>query len=151
MGLSLGGGKSKGSSNSSSSNVNNGMLVNSLGGATGATGQATGLMSSLLGGNTDALNKFADSGGMNFLEQQGDKGITAAKAGQGSLYSGSYGTALAKYNQGLGSTYLNDYMNQLNNLGQLGIGAGSVLANSGDVSQSQAKNKSKNASVGLPG
>jgi hypothetical protein len=146
---SLGAGKSKGSATSSSGNVNNGALMQSMYGATGATGAATNLMGSLLGGNTDALNKFADSGGMKFLQEQGQQAVTSSKAAQGLLNSGSYGTALQDRGQQVARTYLNDYMNQLTNLGQLGIGAGGVLANSGDVSNSSSHNKSKNGSIGV--
>jgi hypothetical protein len=105
----------------------------------------------LLGGNTDALNKFADSGGMKFMQEQGQQAVTSEKAAQGLLNSGGYGEALQDRGQQIAKTYLNDYMNQLNNMGQLGIGAGGVLANSGDVSSSKSKNKSKNAGVSLPG
>lgn len=141
---SLGGGKSKGSSNSS--NVNNGMLAGSLGPATSATGNATSLMQSVLGGGP---NGFADSGGYNFLLNKGTQDVNSNMASRGLLNSGADMKGLEDYRGGLAQTYLNNYMNQVNNMGQLGIGAGGVLANSGDVSSS--KNKSKNASVGFGG
>lgn len=102
--------------------------------------QGGNLMGAMLGANgqpaqLDALNNFANSGGMNFLEEQGQKGITAAKAAQGLLDSGSYGEAMDKFNQGLASTYLNQYMNDLMGYSDLGIKAGQVMAGAGQQSQ----------------
>lgn len=142
MGLSLGGGKSKGSS--SSSNVNNPMLASSLGPATQATGQATNLMSSVLG---QGPGGYADSGGFKFLMNQGTQDVNSNMASRGLLNSGADMKGLEDYRGGLAQTYLNQYLDHTAQMGQLGIGAGGVLANSGDVSKS--KNKSKNASVGL--
>lgn len=142
MGLSLGGGKSK--SNSNSNNVNNPMLASSLGPATQATGQATSLMSSLLNGGPGG---FADSGGFKFLMNQGTQDVNSNMASRGLLNSGADMKGLEDYRSGQAQTFLNNYLNQVNNMGQLGLGAGGVLANSGD--QSTSKSKSKNASVGL--
>lgn len=117
-------------------NVNNDLLVNSF---TPALGYLTGggnLMGNMLGvggapAQTDAITNYANSGGMKFLQEQGAKGITSTKAAQGLLSSGSYGTALTKYNQGLASTYLDHYMQSLLDYSKLGLGAGGVLAESG--------------------
>lgn len=148
MGLSLGGGKSKGSSSSSSSNVNNPMLASSLGPATGATANATNLMQSVLG---QGPGGYADSGGFNFLLNQGTQAVNSNMASRGLLNSGADMKGLEDYRGGLAQTYLNQYLDHAAQMGQLGIGAGGVLANSGDVSSSKSKSKSKNASIGLPG
>lgn len=121
---------------SDQTNVNNNMLTGSLGPALGYVTGGGNMMSNLLGiggapAQTDALEKYANSGGMQFLREQGMKGITSSKAAQGLLQSGSYGTALAKYNNGLASTYLNQYMSSLNDLSKIGLGAGGILAESG--------------------
>lgn len=129
-------------SSSSSGNVNNDMLTGALGGTLGGAGTATNLMTSLLNGSsTDGINAYANSGGMDFLMQQGQKAITSSKAASGLLNSGSYGTALSKFGTGLASTYLDQYMNHLNQLGQLGLGAGGILADSGKVSESESEDK----------
>lgn len=120
-------------SSESSKNVNNDLLTSTLSPTMGYANQAGSLMSGLLGGNTDALNAYANSGGMKFLQEQGDKAITSSKAASGLLNSGSYGTALSQYNQGLASTYLNQYMNGLNSLGQLGLGAGNIIEGAGQT------------------
>src|SRR6185369_12554207 len=66
------------------------------------------MIGNLLGVNggpaqTGALENFANSGGMKFLQDQGMKMITSNKSASGLLGSGSYGTALEKYGQGLAS------------------------------------------------
>lgn len=127
IGKTLFGGPAK----SSQTNTNNDMLTGSLGGALGGASQATSLMSSLLGGDTSGVDAYAKSGGLDFLMDQMQKGVTSSKAASGLLNSGSYGTALQDRAHGLASTYLDQYMNHVNQLGQLGIGAGGVLADSG--------------------
>lgn len=130
-------------SSASSGNVNNDMLKSSLGGAVGGAGTATDLMTALLNGSTTGVDAYAKSGGMDFLMKQGQQAITSSKAASGLLNSGSYGTELAKFGQGLASTYLDQYMNHVNQLGQLGIGAGGVLADSGRTSTETSKGAKK--------
>lgn len=128
---------------SESGNVNNDLLTGSLSPALGYVTGGGNLMGSLLGVNgegaqTGALENFANSGGMQFLMDQGQKMVTSSKAAQGLLKSGSYGTALEKYGQGLASTYLNQYMQNLLGYSGLGLGAAGVLAKSGDYSKGSA-------------
>ena|SRR5690242_11972183 len=101
--------------------------------------QGGNMLGNLLGVNggpaqTGALTNFANSGGMQFLEDQGQKMVTSSKAAQGLLKSGSYGTALEKYGQGLASTYLNQYMDDLLKFSNLGLGSAGVLAATGQNS-----------------
>lgn len=143
-GLGLSSGKSKSSQSSNSSNVNNGALSGSLMPAVGATSQATGLMGNMLNGGP---NGYADSGGMNFLLNKGTNTVDSDMSNRGLLNSGADMKGLEDYRSGLASTYLDQYMNHANQMGQLGLGAGGVLARSGDVSSSQGKSKSKNGSI----
>lgn len=138
MGLSLGGGKSK----SKSGNKNNAMLVNSMGSATGATANATSLMGNVLNGGPGG---FADSGGFDFLMKKGTEGVNSDMASRGLLNSGADMKALEDYRGGLAQTFLDKYLGHVNEMGQLGIGAGGVLSDSGKTS----KSKSKNASLGI--
>jgi hypothetical protein len=131
---------SKSKEKSESGNLNNDLLTSSLSPALGYTTSGGNMLGNLLGvggapAQTDALNNYANSGGMQFLMDQGQKMVTSSKAAQGLLNSGSYGTALMKYGQGLGSTYLNQYMNNLLDYSRLGLGAGGVLASSGSYSK----------------
>lgn len=96
---------------------------------------------------TSALNTFADSAGMNFLLDQGTKAIAGASGANGTFNSGATGKALEQYGQNLGKTYLQDYMNQLGQYAQLGLGAGSALANAGGVNVGQSYGAGSSSSV----
>lgn len=125
---------------SESGNLNNDLLTGAMSPALGYLTGGGNLLGNMLGvggapAQTDALNNYAKSGGMDFLMQQGQKAITSSKAASGLLNSGSYGTALEKYGQGLASTYLNQYMSQLLDFSKLGLGAGGILASSGAYSK----------------
>lgn len=111
--------------------------------ALGYVTQGGNLVANLLGANgtgaaSGAVQQFADSGGMDFLMKNMQKGVTSSKAAQGLLQSGSYGTALQDRAYGLASTYLNQYMDHALNLGKLGLGAGGVMADAGRWSKSKS-------------
>jgi hypothetical protein len=89
------------------------------------------MMNSLLSGGPGG---FADSGGMKFLMNQGTQDVNSNMASRGLLNSGADMKGLEDYRSGLASTYLDHYLDHVNQMGQLGIGAGGVLSNSGDVS-----------------
>jgi hypothetical protein len=121
---------------SNQTNVNNPMLTGALGPALGYVTGGGNMMGSLLGINggpaqTGALTNFANSGGMQFLRDQGNQQINSNMAAKGLLNSGATGKALEKYGQGLGSTYLNQYMSNLKDYAGIGLGAGGILADSG--------------------
>lgn len=86
------------------------------------------------GDQTQALDKFANSGGMQWLMDQGNRMINSNQAAKGLLSSGSTLKGIEKYGQGLGSTYLSSYMDKLLGLGNLGLGAGGVMASAGQRS-----------------
>jgi hypothetical protein len=85
---------------------------------------------------------------MNFLLDQGQKAISGAAAGNGVFNSGATGKALEKFGIDLGSTFLNQYMDQVYKYGQLGLGAGSALANTGGVTQAQSLGGGSSTSTG---
>lgn len=147
MPFGIGGGKSKQNGSSSSNNVNNGLLTGALGGDLGATGSAIGNMGSELNGGPQG---FANSGGFNFLLDQGTQNVNANMAARGLGTSGADMKGLETMRNGLASTYLQNYMNDNAMMGGLGLGAGGILAQSGYQSQSQQKGKSKNGSLELP-
>jgi hypothetical protein len=117
-------------------NVNNQMLTDAFKPALGYVTGGGNMMGSLLGVNggpaqTGALTNFANSGGMQFLRQQGMQGIESSQAAKGLLQSGSTLKAMDKFNNGLASTYLNQFMSNLKDYAGIGLGAGNVLAESG--------------------
>lgn len=96
---------------------------------------------------SSALENFTDSAGMNFILDQGQKAISGASAANGVFNSGATGKALVQYGQNLGQTYLDRYMGYLNQLGQLGLGAGSAMSNAGTVSSNQAVGGGRSTSI----
>lgn len=99
---------------------------------------------------TPGLNSFSNSAGLGFILDNGQKAISGASAGNGVFNSGATGKALVNYGQQLGQTYLNNYMQQLQNYGNLGLGAASALAAPGNVNiaQSQGAGASNSISAG---
>lgn len=90
------------------------------------------------GSPSDAVNTFADSAGMNFILDQGQKAISGASASNGVFNSGATGKALVQYGQNLGKTYLGDYMNRLLDYAKLGLGSASALTGAGGTNISQS-------------
>lgn len=121
---------------SNQTNVNNPMLTDAFKPALGYVTGGGNMLGSLLGLNgpnaqTGSLTNFANSAGMGFLRDQGNQQITSSQASRGLLDSGATGKALVKYGEGLGSTYLNQYMSNLKDYAGIGLGAGNILAQSG--------------------
>jgi hypothetical protein len=119
------------------------MLSQSLGSSVGYVGDAGNMLKSLLSGGTDGANAWANSGGMKFLQEQGNQMINSNQAAKGLLKSGSTLKRIEQYGQGLHSTYLNDYMKNVLGLGQLGLGAAGVLSDAGRQSKMKAEGEKK--------
>lgn len=112
--------------------------------ALGYVTQGGNMMANLLGvgpggaaAQTGALDNWANSGGMKWQMEQGNRMINSNQAMKGLLQSGSTLKGLEKYGQGLGSTYLNQYMDQLGRLAGIGLGAGGTMAQAGQWSKGQ--------------
>ena len=144
MGFGLSKSKNKSRQNSVSENVNNSQLSGAFAPATGATSTATDLLTSLFKGGP---NGFADSNGYDFLLKKGADRIDSGMAAKGLLQSGAEVKGLEDYRHGLASSYMNDYIGGVDKLGQLGIGAGGVLASSGNKTVSSTRSKGKSGSV----
>jgi hypothetical protein len=86
---------------------------------------------------------FADSGGFKFLLDQGTNQINSNFYSRGLGQSGAAMKGLEKYREGLASTYLTQYMDQLMGLGKLGLGAGSVMAQAGQWSKGSGPTQGK--------
>lgn len=99
--------------------------------------QAGAAQSALLGlggdqaGATNALNNYANSAGLNFQLQQGQRAVTGANSVKGLLHSGDTLKRLDQYGQGLGASYFERYLNQLNGVSQQGLGGANALAGVG--------------------
>ncbi len=112
--------------------------------AMGLTGQAGNAMAGLLGLGGDpaassaAFNNYRNSSAYDFLLGQGQQGLIGANAARGLFNSGATAKGLEKYRYNLSSQFLNDYMNQVNQTGQLGLGAGQLVGNAGQYSKGQS-------------
>lgn len=128
-----------GSNKSQSSNVNNGMLSGLLSPVVGGAQTAMQGIQSFLSGDATGFNKYKQNAGYDWTAKQGAQGITGAAAARGLLNSGATGKGLTSYSQNLSNQFANDYMKNLLGQGQLGVGAGGVLAQSGQQSSSKSK------------
>lgn len=121
-----------GGSKSTSGNKNDEFLKGKLGGAIDTGVNALNSAGNFLsGGFGDYLSK----GGFNEDLAQGLKGITGTSAAQGLLRSGSAGQAFTRYGTDLRKKYLDNFLGQQLQLGQLGLGGANVVAGTGQTSK----------------
>lgn len=145
MGL-FGGSKQK----QESYNVNNQLLTDKLGSTVDLAGVGgSALRDILIGGDASGFNQYKANTGFDFAADQGAKGILGNKAAGGLLRSGSAGKALVNFGNNLQQQYLDNYLQRLTGMSQLGLGAGGVLAGTGNVSKGSSS--SKNGLGGLLG
>lgn len=152
IGRKLFGGPEKSSSSSKSGNLAYNNISSTFSPSMGYTAQGGDMVASLLGlgggeAQTEGLERFADSAGMDFMMEQGNRMIDSNQSAKGLLKSGSTLKALTKYGQGLGKTYLTEYMDNLFNLSNLGLGAGSLVSDAGRYSESQSKSEGKKKGI----
>lgn len=134
--------KQKSQQSSSSGNYAYPQISAAYGPAMGYTAQSGNMLGSLLGvggggggSQQGALDAFAKGSGMDFILDQGTKAIEGSRAGRGMLQSGGTGKALIEHGQKVGSTYLQQYVNNLLEHARLGIGAGGLIGSTGGWSK----------------
>ena len=161
MGFSSSKQKSENQSQQSSTSYNQAypFLQGALGDQVGNAGKGSSAIASLLGlSGSDAqdagFQKFKDSSGYNFIQDEGIRGITASNAAKGLLGSGSALRGITKFSSNLASNFLNSYLSNLMGLSNTGIQAGQILASAGSTANSQGTSYGKssgssfNASLG---
>ena len=142
----FGGSRSK----NESKNLNNDFLKAQLGGSVGTVGGATDAVSALLGfggntaGQSAAFNNYRDSAGYRFLLDEGMEDITGNAAARGLLRSGSTGEALTGFRTNLANTFLDNYIKNSLGVGQLGLGAAGILADTGKYSKGKSSQDTGN-------
>lgn len=134
MGMTLFGGKKE-----SANNANNASLSGKLGGAVDGVGQSMGALQALLGGDSSGFRRFTDAIDLSGQMEMGSRGVTGNAAARGLLRSGSTGKALVNYEQQMENQAANSYMERLLGVGQMGLGAAGVLAETGKQSKSREK------------
>jgi len=125
-----------------STNVNRGMINNAFGGVMGATGDSVNALQALLGGDSTGFRRFTNAIDLSGQAEYGSRGITGNAAARGLLRSGSTGRALVDYEQMLENQAANQYMQSLLGVGQLGLGAGNLVADVGREFRGKSKDKS---------
>lgn len=106
--------------------------------------QSNNALANLLGLNgqpaqTQGFDNWRNSTGYQFGFDQGQKAITGNAATAGLLNSGSTAKALTQFGNDYGSQKFGDYFNQLMGLFQGGLGAGGLISNSGQTSNTSGK------------
>jgi len=150
-------GGSKQKSQSESKNLAYPFLQDTFGGAAGATGNVTSALSALFGlggdqaGQAAAFNRFRDSTGYQAALKGAQEGVTSSNAARGLLASGDYGQRMAKTGADLATGTYQNYIANMLGLGQMGLGAGGLIANAGQTSKSMQESKSKPGLGGLLG
>lgn len=143
---------------SESKNINNGLITSTYGGMMNQGTGATNFLSQLLGVSPGAVssgantvgriaNGIATGGGaqagyQGYLDNAGyapamrqlSQGITGQGAASGLLNSGSTAKALQTRGTELNQSFFNNYLQQLAGLSGLGLQAGGLVANTGQVS-----------------
>jgi hypothetical protein len=98
---------------------------------------------------TDALEAFSNSTGMDFLRDQGVKALEGSQAGRGMLQSGATGQALMQFGQNLGKTHVMSFMDKLLEHSRLGLGAAGTLAGAGAWSKGSGTSSGDGGKTGL--
>lgn len=117
---------------------------------------ASSMLANLLGigggdAQTGAWDTFRNNTGYKFGFDQGQEAIVGSAAAKGLRNSGSAAKALTKYGQDYASTKYNDYLSQLLGLGNMGLQAGNIVGNAGNVSQSTSTSKGSSTKGGFSG
>jgi hypothetical protein len=100
------------------------------------------------GGDPQALQKFWNSTGGQFLLNQGTNAINANMYARGLGRSGADIKGLEDYRQNLASTKLNDLMQNYLGIAKLGLGAGSLVSDAGQYSKGKSKGDSETGNFG---
>jgi hypothetical protein len=108
-------------------------------GAAGANSQ----VSSLLGlngqsGQNEAFNNYKASAGYQNGLDTGSHAVTDNMASKGLLRSGATGEALAAYGQNYANNFLNQYLQNANNVTSQGLAAGNTISGAGNVYNQQS-------------
>lgn len=107
--------------------------------------QSMGAAANILGlggpeARSSALSNWWDSSGGDFLLNQGLDDVDAMYRSKGLANSGAAMKEMENYRSGLASTKLGEGMSQLTDLSRLSLGAGGLIANTGQQSQGTGKN-----------
>lgn len=95
-----------------------------------------------------ALDNFANSAGLKFIQDENRKMIDNSQAAKGMLQSGATLKALQDRATSINSTFLNDYLSKLLDFSKLGLGAAGILGSAGSYSQGSSLGSGVSSSQG---
>lgn len=103
-------------------------------------GSSMGAASNIMGlggpeARSDALESWWGSSGGDFMLNQGLDNVDAFMRSKGLGQSGAAMKAMEDYRSGLASTKMSEAMNNLFNIGRLGLGAGGLVSGAGQYSE----------------
>jgi hypothetical protein len=136
-------GGSKSTQQSQSQNLNREALNETFQPQAQFGGQAVSDAAAMLRGDATQFNKFKDTFGFDWQEEQGARGITATGAGRGLLRSGPTGQAFVDYGNNQRQSWAQGFLNNLLGLGDRGLAAGNIMANAGQSSTSSGSSRQK--------
>lgn len=128
-----------GGSKSKSSNRAYGQISGAFSPLFQYAGQGASGLAALLGGDASGFNAFKKATGFDAISEAGSRGITGNKAASGLLRSGSTAKALQAYGDTIQNQFASDYMNKLLGLSGIGMQAGGLVTQAGQVSKSKSK------------
>ena len=113
----------------------------------GGTSALEGILG-LGGGDPQALQKFWNGTGGQFLLNQGVNQVNSNMYARGLGQSGADMKGLETFRQGLASSKLNDLMQNYMGLAKLGLGAGGLVSDAGQYSKSKSSGTEQTGNFG---
>jgi hypothetical protein len=108
-------------------------------------GQTFNALSQTLGSGPQG---FYDQGGGKFLMDQGLDALTSKYTSMGLGRSGAAMKGMEQFREGLASTYLDNWLGHMSDLGKLSLGAGGLIADAGQYSQAESSGKENTNGLG---
>jgi hypothetical protein len=128
-----------GGSKSKAKNVNNNLLTQQFSPLINQGVDANNRVNALLGGDTSGFDAFKRATGFNFDLERGFGDIGSQAAARGVLRSGAAGRSMQDFGLGLQNRYAQTYLQSLLGQTQGALGAGGILASTGQESTSRSK------------
>lgn len=117
-------------------------LQGALGGEVSNASRGSSALADLLGlngasGQNAGFQRFRDSSGYQFLQDEGTRSIVGNKAASGLLGSGSALKAIQDRSSNVANGFLNSYLSNLLGLSNQGLGAAQIISGAGNTANSQ--------------
>lgn len=117
-------------------------LQSVLGGEVSNASKGSAALADILGlngatGQNEGFQRFKDSSGYQFIQDEGTRSIVGNKAAAGALGSGSALKAIQDRGSNLASGFLNSYLSNLLGFSNQGLSAAQIISGAGNTANSQ--------------